>query len=234
MLHHVGDENKFNSLKPYSISRKTFVSLLSFIEQNDFITANVQDLSKKKISGKKRIFLTFDDCGKHLFDFAIPELLRRNMTASFFIPTANIGKHNDWESENCTRLELMNKSDLIQLSSLGMEVGSHSHNHIRLADAGFQNASEQLRISKSRLENIISAEVLSIAYPYGSIPAKYLKLVKDAGYKYALGIYCPHESNLTLRRFIYHDGDNERTLSRKLSGLYKLYRVITDPMKSSK
>lgn len=232
MLHHVSDDPSHASLKPYSISRKAFLQLLNYLEENNYQAVGFDNLVAGSNSQQKKIILTFDDCPKHLFDFAIPELQQRNMKAVFYMPTAHIGKYNSWDSdEGRAKVELMNETDLHELNIMGMEVGAHSHHHIHLK--GIEETALRYEVTECKkiLESIIGKQVCSFAYPFGSVPKSYRAILSAAGYSYASSIYQPFENNLALRRFIYHDGDTAKTLEQKLSFAYQCYRFFTDPLK---
>jgi peptidoglycan/xylan/chitin deacetylase (PgdA/CDA1 family) len=230
MLHHVSDDPAHESLKPYSISRQSFTRLLDFLERHEYETVTFAQLDDGVRTGKRKIILSFDDCPKHLLDFAIPELVRRGMKGVFYMPAAHIGGYNSWDvEEGRARVELMNAGDLRQLQSLGMEIGGHSWHHIRLKDAG--NAAEELRQCRNILAGIVAGPLLSFAWPFGSVPANYKRLLTDTGFRYGLSIFQPFESRHALRRFIYHDGDTDSTLEKKLSPFYKVYRLLSDPLK---
>lgn len=236
MLHHVSDKDSFKQLAPYNISIRKFIQLLNYLSDNDFVTGNFLEkncLSSKK-GKQKRVILTFDDCSKELLDFAIPELKSRGMTAVFFIPTANIGLTNSWDvEEGFQQIELMNAEDLKNLANQGFEIGSHAHHHVKLGQLNNKKELEnEIVFSKSVLEKIINKTVQSFSYPYGSVPGNYRELMQQAGYKYATSIYHPVFSKYALRRFIYHNGDSNSTLSKKLSVIYKLYRTVKDPLRS--
>ena len=133
MLHHVEDRTDWASLSPYCIQRETFSLLLDCIER----------MGKKGVSlatalakpDRKNVVLTFDDGAQHLWDYAIPELLKRGMTASFFIPTHHMGQTNSWDvAEGRAEVQLMDTKAIRELKAVGMEVGGHSHQHIRLGD----------------------------------------------------------------------------------------------------
>ena len=85
MLHHVEDREDWTSLQPYCIERITFVRLLNQLERNGKKGVSLSEALETPC--RKNVVLTFDDGAQHLWDFAIPELLKRGMTASFFIPT---------------------------------------------------------------------------------------------------------------------------------------------------
>ena len=208
------------------------MQLLDFLEKENYQTITFDDLVADKSSEQKKIILTFDDCPKHLFDFATPELQKRQMKAVFYMPTAHIGGINSWDAdEGRTKVELMNEAELKELCRMGMEVGAHSHHHIRLKGIEEEALRFEVRECKKILESITGKEVCSFAYPFGSVPKNYRAILSAAGYRYASSIYSPFENDLALRRFIYHDGDTAKTLQQKLSFAYQCYRFLTDKIK---
>ncbi len=235
MLHHVSDNPEYASLAPYCITKKKFIQLLDHLDAHNIQTITFEDIIAQNAAAKskaKKVILTFDDCYKHLIDFAIPELIKRNHKASFYMPTANIGTYNTWDADNgLAKVEIMNRQDLVELNNIGMEVGGHSHNHIKLASQPSDVVEEEIKRCKEILEDILNKKINSFAYPFGSVPANYKYILKKYGFDYGLSIYQPFENNFALRRFIFHNGDTNKTIEQKLSVAYKLYRVVTDPLK---
>lgn len=227
-LHYVTDDEKLNSLKPWAITRQSFLLLVDFLQKEGYTTIGFEEL----LSGTRRVktvILTFDDCPKHLFDFAIPELHKRGMKAVFYMPTALLGTHNKWNTDiGLPQIELMNEQELRDLVNMGMEVGSHAHNHVMLSECSEIELKHQLTHSKAILERIIGKPVLSIAYPYGDLPCGYDTLVKDAGYHFGLAIVTPVDSVYALRRWEYHDEDTASSIRWKLSPAYLKYRILND------
>ncbi len=228
MLHYVSDNPTHDDLKPWNINTASYTRLLDYLEQHGYNAIGFEDLSHKA-KGTKNIIITFDDCPKQLWDFAIPELQKRNMKAVFYIPTAHLGGYNEWNVvDGKPRIELMDEDDIVRLNEIGMEVGSHAHNHIMLEGKDEEEALRQLTISKSILESIIRKPVLSIAYPYGSLPDDYSKITEWAGYKYGLGVYVPWQSKYAIRRWIFDDTDTVESIQRKMSASYNWYRTWQD------
>lgn len=232
MLHHVSDDPVHESLKPYSIGRQSFLRLLDYLDRHQYQTVTFAGLDARTGSGKKQIILSFDDCPKHLLDFAVPELCRRGMKGVFYMPVAHLGGYNSWDvEEGRARVELMDAGHLQQLEKLGMEIGGHSWHHIRLKNEPAGKAAEEVLQCRKILGDIVAGPLLSFAWPFGSVPANYKHILTDAGFRYGLSIYQPYENRFALRRFIYHDGDTDQTLEKKLSPAYKAYRFVTDPLK---
>jgi len=236
MLHCVSDSRE-GSLANWCISRKAFLQLLNTLEEAQCQTTHFAELTEQKKTGgfSRKVILTFDDCAKHLLDFAVPELVKRKLKAAFFMPTAYIGGYNAWDVEKgAERMELMNQEDLKELVRLGMEVGSHSHHHIELKNlSGTEKLRQEVRLSKELLQDITGRPVYSFAYPFGSVPDDYRTVLSSAGYHYGLSIYQPFETKLALRRFGVYEKDTPATLRKKLSGRYRWMRTLYDAVKKN-
>ncbi|HEY9177365.1 MAG TPA: polysaccharide deacetylase family protein [Flavipsychrobacter sp.] len=228
-LHYVSDDPALGALKPWNISCKSFTRLLDFLQVENYTTVGFEDMAASRIKGRKSIILTFDDCPKHLWDFAIPELLKRNMKAVFYMPTAYLGGYNEWNVvEGLPKVDLMDSDDIAKLNTLGMEIGSHAHHHIMLGERNTEEVIMQLNESKAILESIIDKPVVSIAYPYGSVPHSAYRLSREAGYQYGLAVFTPWQTKYAIRRWIYDDTDSVESIRRKISGTYTWQRVVSD------
>lgn len=233
MLHHVSDREDWDSIRPFVINNSTFTRFLDVIEKREFQTLTFDEIAKQKKHGRKSIVISFDDCGKHLWDFAIPELVRRNMKAVFFMPTAYIGGLNDWNIEQGkSAIPLMNESDLRELEKIGMEVGGHSHHHIRLGTCEKSEVLSQFAQCQNILTSILGHPVHHFAYPFGSIPENAEQILHNHGFKSACAIFSPQQLPHQMRRFIVHNGDSQPSLSLKISPIYQHYRSLTDSIKS--
>lgn len=229
MFHHVSNRKDWSSLAPFVISESTFMRFLDCIEHQQLNTITFQDLISNHDTSGSEIILTFDDCGKHLLDFAVPELLRRNMKAVFFMPTANIGGINTWNIEKGqSEVELMNAKDLRELQGYEMEIGAHSHDHIHLARVDRRQCEEQLQRSQQTLSDTLGNSAVCMAYPFGSIPKNPQEVLENAGFKYGCAIFSPVQSSASMRRFIVHDGDSRTSMRLKTHPLYMHYRKWKD------
>ena len=228
MLHHIGDDQKYNDHKPYSITKRSFVLLLDYLEKNGITTKDFYSWTAQSSSiFSKQVMITIDDCYRHLLDFAIPELQRRSMKAIFYMPTAHIGGLNDWDIlQGKTKVEIMNESELKDVASSGFEIGVHSHNHIALDSISKDEVVKELSMSKDILSGITSQPIVSMAWPFGRVPENYAQILKSVGLKFGMGIYHPKGDRYAIRRFIYHDQDNEKSLAQKMSLSYRIYRAI--------
>ncbi len=229
MLHHVSDLVEFKSLEPYSISNSKFSELLDYIEKNHFRTRNFYDIKNQKRSHKD-VVITFDDCSRELLNFAIPELIKRNMKAVFYIPTGFINSFNEWDViEGKDQVDFFSEQEIIEISKYSnFEIGSHSVTHRKLNQLNDNDILQELIHSKKELERITKKEVISFAHPFGEMPSDNKNLLEKAGYLFACGIYVKRQNKFALRRFIFHNGDNTASLKKKLSINYQIYRAIRD------
>lgn len=238
MLHYVLDEPD-QSIAAWSITRKKFLEMLDCVAQSNLQTVTFEEIVQQKFSLdelKNKIVLTFDDCPVSLFDFAIPELIKRKLKAVFYMPTAYLGKYNVWDVQDHSAFEtpLMDAELLKKLVELGMEVGSHSHHHVKLSTLTEKDSFFEITQSKSILQEILHKPVYSIAYPYGEIPKNFKTSLDKAGYHFGLSIYSPHQHRFSLRRIGIYQYDTWKTMNFKMSRSYHLLRNIASPIRQVK
>jgi len=126
---------------------------------------------------EKPIVISFDDGHKSVYDNAFPIMNDFNFTGVFYI-VAN-------------RLDgVENFVDIIELNEMidtGWEVGSHGFSHIDLTQA-HERVSKEIGESKSRLENGLSSQIQTFAYPFGTIDPFLAQKVNDYGYRAGMGL----------------------------------------------
>jgi len=234
MLHHVIDLPE-KGIEDWSITTEKFNLLLNVIGQKGLTTTTFEEIKKSNApSHKKHVILSFDDCPDSLFQYAIPELIKRGMKAVFSIPTAQIGGTNSWDvtEQGFAKVDLMSGEQLQYLSEQGMEIASHGEHHLRASEISEEKFRQEISGSKQCLETLINKKIYTLTYPYGDIPKKYRHLLKQAGYEYGLSIYQPRQHHFALRRIGIHQSDSAKSISFKLSQSYQLMRKFFDPLLS--
>jgi len=234
MLHHVA-EQPHPSLRQWSISHQKFIEFLDRIEEKGLQTTTFEEIVSGKLTTKdlqNKLIITFDDCAAELFEFAIPELVKRKMKAVFYMPSDHIDGQNIWDIEeyNMASVKLMNRSQLQHLLQLGMEVGSHGEKHIKLNKLSKTDAYTDIAESKKTLEKLLNHRIYSFAYPYGVIPAQHREMLAKAGYQFGLAIYTRFENKYSLRRFAINEADDQKIIDMKLGKRYRLMRLFYDPI----
>ncbi len=142
-------------------------------------------------AGRQRglVGITFDDGYVNVLEAALPELKCRGFTASVFIISGRLGGTNDWDDG--PSWPLLSASQVGELAAAGMEVGSHSTTHVRLAGQPASQLETEVSGSRSSLGELVGAPVRGFAYTYGSMDAAARRAVRDAGYDYACAVQTP-------------------------------------------
>jgi len=235
MFHNVAPAGSLNDLLPYVVTPEAFAHQLDMIQACGFETISFDELFKGGGVGfkKRKIIISFDDCPTNLLEFALPELHKRGMKATFFAPAGKLGESNHWDADRgMTKVPLMQADDLRSLVKSGHEVGSHGFNHINLSELPEQEVCDELIRSRETLEHITGRPVNFLAYPFGDIPANYQRLCSEAGYIGACSIFSRYQyvfsEPFAMRRILIHEADTGLRLRFKLSSLYLRLRPFVD------
>jgi len=136
--------------------------------------------------GAYYVAVTFDDGFQSVIENALPELQRRKIPATLFIPTGYLGKHPTWinnQSNQYINELVMTSKHIKNLSKESIIIGSHSVNHPNLTSISVKDLNRELIESKNKLEEILNKRIELLAYPYGEYNQKVLEISKQAGYK---------------------------------------------------
>ncbi len=168
----------------------------------------------------KSILITFDD-GYADNILAFEELVKRNMTAAWFIVTKDLGNLSQWVDDDAPKLKMLDSSQLVEMHSAGMSIGSHTHTHCRLPSLSELQITEELTLSKERLSEILGQPVSSFAYPYGLYNPQIVSMVSSAGYQVAFttcsGFGLVNNHPLEVRRVSIMADDSLSSFARKLA-----------------
>jgi peptidoglycan/xylan/chitin deacetylase (PgdA/CDA1 family) len=124
------------------------------------------------------VALTFDDGFQNFFEHALPVLDEHRFPATVFVVSSYSGAINTWPSQPVRppvpQLPLMSWSELEQAAQAGIRIGSHSATHPFLTRLAEPEVEEELRLSRTMIEDRTGRSVTDFAYPYGdsSIPVR--------------------------------------------------------------
>lgn len=175
----------------YTVPLPVFEQQLDWLKAEGFATVSVHDLVEGAPRPRRSIILTFDDGKEDAVRLVLPALRKRGMRASFFVITGFVGKpgYLSWD-------------DVRTLVAAGMEIGSHTVDHLRLADLPVDRVREELVESRHTLEREIQQPVQVVAYPFNSMRVSTARQARAAGYRAALaGAAHGNESVFSLYRF---------------------------------
>lgn len=164
--------------------------------------------------------VTFDDGYRHLLDVLPPLLERFELVPMIFIPTAYLGLPNCWDYSHAFRnAPHLNRAEMRELSTLGVEFGSHGHSHCDLTKCSATKLAEELSRSGKTLEDILGKKVFAISYPFGRHNKRVVDKAGEMGYRLGFTMTFPdgHDTLLTTGRFPVYSFDSRLAIMNKLS-----------------
>ncbi len=116
------------------------------------------EMLRSQRSGNYCICLTFDDARLGAFENAMPILVEQGVPATFFVVPG-------WIDDRLSGT--FSWDDCRSLVAAGMEVGSHSLNHRRLANMTRSEVVSELTRSRLRIEAELNRSCVHFACPWG-------------------------------------------------------------------
>jgi peptidoglycan/xylan/chitin deacetylase (PgdA/CDA1 family) len=143
----------------------------------------------------KLVHVTFDDAFQTV-SRALPVLQRLGVPATVFAcpgfadgdRTFAIPELAAQLPENSEHLETMGWPELRELADQGVEIGSHTLTHPHLTALGDDELHRELRESRQRLEDELSARCRFLAYPYGDQDERVRRATRVSGYTAAFAL----------------------------------------------
>ncbi|HEV8601074.1 MAG TPA: polysaccharide deacetylase family protein [Patescibacteria group bacterium] len=147
------------------------------------------------------IVFTFDDGYADVFQYAVPILKKNGFIGTFAIATDLLGRqgYGAW-------------SQVTSAHNEGMEIVSHTKNHLDLTSSAYSDAdlAREIKGSKAALEDRLNTSIDFFVYPYGKFNDKIIEKLGNAGYKMALttqyGVWVSRNSLFTTPRVRVHGG----------------------------
>jgi peptidoglycan/xylan/chitin deacetylase (PgdA/CDA1 family) len=223
LLYHAVSPGKRKPAWPWAISMQQFCDQIDFLTSEGYSTPTVAELIAKNTttswSGRTAV-ITFDD-GYANNRAACEALQKRGMRATWFIVCGSLGQSPKWSEDGRPDGRLLKSSELRSMLECGMEIGSHTVNHVRLTQSDYAHLMHELTDSKTMLEDALGQPVTSFAYPYGASDLRCVEAVKQAGYSAACttapGWAFLDKDSFRLRRLTIFNTDTVNILARKIS-----------------
>ncbi|HQS80879.1 MAG TPA: polysaccharide deacetylase family protein [Thiobacillus sp.] len=220
LMYHAVTPGKIRPGWPWAVSMQQFRDQLNFLAAEGYATPTMGELvaEPNKWTGRTAV-ITFDD-GYVDNLAACDELQKRGLRATWFVVTGSIGESPKWPADGRPEGRLLNVVELREMQSRGMEIGSHTVNHVRLTEVSDARLTSELSDSKAALEDLLGRPVGSFAYPYGVWDVRCDDAVKQAGYSAACitrtGWALRDANPYLLRRLTIFNTDTVSTMARKL------------------
>jgi peptidoglycan/xylan/chitin deacetylase (PgdA/CDA1 family) len=159
---------------------------------------------------RKKILLTFDDGYDDLYEELLPTSIALRIRPLVFLIANREYPTNVWDhARGLRKRNLLTVQQIREMQRQGVVFGSHTMTHPWLTQVNDEQLRHEVTDSKHALEDLLSAEVYSFAYPYGGVDQRVRAAVAEAGYKIAFttmpGLNWWNDP-LTLRRGDIHKG----------------------------
>jgi len=136
----------------------------------------------------RSVVLSFDDGYENFYDYAFPVLQRYQFPATVYMIADMIDQTANW-MKNISPGEaprLMSLKQLQTISTAGIEIGSHTLSHAKLAELEPAKQYQEIFNSKHILEQKLEREIQHFCYPYGSFNNDAIQNTRKAGYHSAV------------------------------------------------
>ncbi|MGC8501500.1 polysaccharide deacetylase family protein [Desulfurella sp.] len=215
LYHSVSSQKSNTSLDKFNISLEKFEKQIKFLKKLGYSAIKASEtehiLQNKLYNKKKFILVTFDDGYKNNLE-AAKILNKHGFSALFFISSAYIGKTLD-------NMPMLDENNIKLLIELGMEIGSHSHFHLKLSELSKNEILENVTRSKEILSQFTNVE--DFAYPFGNYSQDVIEVLKKSGFKRA---YIIGQSINTTK---YNPYVLRRSIIRSSTNYLDLYLILT-------
>ena len=173
MYHSIGTFISEDALGIYTIKTKQFLSQLHHL--SDLGPGVVVPLQRApSLDDSLHIAITFDDGYSDKLFTAAPLLAKSGFPFTVFICSGAVAER---------RNGFLRPEEVCELAELpGVQIGSHTVNHVRLTTCDDKELKYELKSSKSYLEDLIGRSVTCVSYPHGDVNHRVRNMASALGY----------------------------------------------------
>ena len=181
-------------LTPWTISTSDFKYQLDWLQENfDLVSlAEAQQRIRASTNDRYTVAITFDDGYAENAQFAIPELVSRNIPVTYFVTTDYIdgSRGFDHDLELGINLPIDTWDQLRMFAEMGVEIGAHTKSHCDLAKVDSpQQLYQEIVGSCQDVEREIGKPCKYFAFPYG-FPAQLSQAAVDILHQHGVQAMC--------------------------------------------
>ncbi len=159
----------------YNVPVEDFIQQLDYLQQQGYTTISIRDFLRAKKGlqelPEKPVILTFDDGYESNYTELLPILEQRGLKATVFMVGNDIGKKN-----------YMSWQQLKDMENRGIEIGSHTANHLPLTEMPADKAREEVKLSKLLMEWNGMKTIYTLSYPNGKYTPDMGEMLKEEEY----------------------------------------------------
>ena len=169
--HKINDRTKDD----YTVSTKDFAEQMDALQADGYTTVSVLDFLRAK-KGKQKlpekpVVVSFDDGYSDNYTEALPILEERGMKATVFMVTNDVGLPG-----------YLSWNQLHEMEKRGVELGSHTANHLPLTNMTVEEARDEVQKSKLMMEWKGLKTIFVLSYPNGQYDKYLPDILKEEEY----------------------------------------------------
>ena len=175
----------------WSMSRKCFREQLDLIDSIGTF-ASLDEVRQEQLDGTRnrlKIAITFDDGYSENMDWAIPEMVIRNVPCTYFVATDYVENAQPFphDVQKGRPLTPNTKAEIREMASFGIQIGGHTRSHLDLGQEWpTEKLRSEIRDSRKKLQDWSGQPIDYFSFPYGlinNISQAAIDMVAQAGYK---------------------------------------------------
>ena len=185
------------SPNPWTISESDFQKQIDWFTKN-FDLVDLEECQRRISQGdndRPTLSITFDDGYADNCSFALPMLISRGIPVTYFVTTLHTTRDEPFHHDVARNAPLAPNSidSLIALANAGVEIGSHTRNHVdvgKISDP--DELFDEVIVSTREMEELIQKPIRYFAFPYGlreNLNPAVFRLLKEHGFKGACSAY---------------------------------------------
>lgn len=177
MYHRVAPMSTATNATSYdlTVTPAQFREQMAWLKRNGYTAISQAELFRAIEDGaalpKKPVVLTFDDGYVDAVKDVLPVLEPLGWPGTFFIISSRIGER-----------AFLTAKQIRRLSAAGMDIGSHTVDHLELPSLSESSRAQQLTQSRKELEKVLGHPVRWFCYPADRNDAALASSVEKAGY----------------------------------------------------
>jgi len=190
LLYHAITKTPGRHIAPFTVTPRQFADQLDFLADAGYRCTTFSQLVAERTSGsvgasqdaaQRTAVITFDDGYADFAAAALPALAERSMSCTLYVTTGWLEGSGSREPGPSDRM--LSWSQLPDLVAAGCEIGAHSHSHPQLDTLSTRDLTAELAGPKALLEDALSREVSSLAYPHGYHGPRVRRVARASGYR---------------------------------------------------
>jgi peptidoglycan/xylan/chitin deacetylase (PgdA/CDA1 family) len=182
--------------------------------------------------------ITFDDALNSVMTNALPELAKRQIPCTIFVPAGIMGRKPDWVMETeCNPAETVASPEEIKsLPGPLVTIGAHTVSHPFLSRIPRDAARAEIEMSRAMLSATTGHPISLMSFPYGDYDDGVAAMCREAGYDLVFGIepqrIDPLACDFIRGRVAVDPTDGPLTFFLKMTGSYSWMPFVSELKKA--